>query len=74
MVAEYFSRSRNIHAVLSDAHPLAYFFYRRYIHPDSNTTHCNGNCDEHLYPATVRVPDARSAADAPGGEHDLADR
>ena len=26
------------------------------------------------YPATVRVPDARSAADAPGGEHNLADR
>lgn len=33
-----------------------------------------GYCHTHPYIDWIRVPDARPAADAPGGEHDLADR
>lgn len=48
----------------------------KYSNPNPHTDgYCdsgsaNGNPD----PTAVRVPDARPAADAPGGEHDLADR
>ena len=34
----------------------------------------SGPADLDANPSALRVPDARPAADAPGGEHDLADR
>lgn len=41
--------------------------------PNPDTYDCE-HCYPDRYPATVRVSDAGPAADAPGGEHDLADR
>jgi len=50
------------------------FAVYRYRHShEHERSHCNGDCDEHLYPATVRVSNPRPAPDAPGGQHKLAD-
>ena len=67
---------------LSDCGPRDYVyththldaFGNEYEHTHASLLDSDTDLYRYLHTPTLRVPDARPAADAPGGEHDLADR
>ena len=59
-----------------NGHKHSYSFSHAHLSRNSDGHRYYAACNRNCYPdaATLRVPDARPAADAPGGEHKLADR